>query len=84
MKTYIKKPNANNLKFDNCRNRDIVNKDIVLWHVVGINHVPTQEDFPVMPMLSIGFELRPTNFFERNNALKTLSPPDVKWPGCPA
>jgi primary-amine oxidase len=64
------------------QNRDIVNKDIVLWHVVGIHHVPAQEDFPIMPLLSTSFELRPTNFFERNPVLNTLSPNDVKWPGC--
>ncbi|NP_001265996.1 copper amine oxidase precursor [Cicer arietinum] len=64
------------------KNRDIENKDIVLWHVVGIHHVPAQEDFPIMPLLSTSFELRPTNFFERNPVLNTLSPRDVNWPGC--
>jgi primary-amine oxidase len=49
--------------------------DVVLWYVFGAHHFPRLEDWPVMPVVKIGFHLRPVGFFDRNPALDVASPP---------
>ena len=67
-----------------CRNRDIEGRDIVLWHTIGFHHSPSQDEFPVMPTLDGGFELRPSNFFESNPILNTRPLKPVDLPTCNA
>ena len=50
-------------------NQSLVNTDVVLWLTVGFHHVATAEDFPVLPRETLVFEIRPSNFFDRNPAL---------------
>ena len=51
------------------RNRSIENTDIVLWYVFGIHHITRPEDWPVMPVNTVSFWLKPFGFFARNPAL---------------
>lgn len=46
--------------------RSIDGEDIVLWHTFGSTHFPRPEDWPVMPVETCGFTLRPEGFFDRN------------------
>lgn len=50
-------------------NRNIDNKDVVVWYTMGITHNPRPEDWPVMPVYPAGFKLVPWGFFGRNPAL---------------
>ena len=50
-------------------NRPIENTDVVLWYVFGIHHITRQEDWPVMPVDTVSFWLKPFGFFDRNPAL---------------
>ena len=55
-------------------NRRITACDLVVWYTFGQTHIPRLEDWPVMPVCSIGFMLRPDGFFDGNPALD-LPPP---------
>jgi primary-amine oxidase len=54
--------------------RDLSDRDLVVWYTFGQTHIPRLEDWPVMPVVSVGFSLRPDGFFDRNPALD-LPPP---------
>jgi primary-amine oxidase len=61
--------------------RPIDDRDIVVWYTFGHHHVPRPEDWPVMPVATIGFTLKPIGFFERNPALD-VPPPTPHDAGC--
>ena len=65
------------------RDRPIENTDVVLWYVFGINHVTRPEDWPVMPVDTVSFWLKPVGFFDRNPALDVpLTGPRTRPPRC--
>ena len=51
------------------RDRDIDGQDIVVWHTFGLTHFPRPEDWPIMPVDTVGFKLRPEGFFDRSPVL---------------
>ncbi len=36
--------------------------DLVVWYTAGMTHVPRPEEWPIMPVSRLRFELRPTHF----------------------
>ncbi|MEO8970081.1 MAG: primary-amine oxidase [Ktedonobacteraceae bacterium] len=56
------------------QNRILENTDIVVWYTFGSNHVVRPEDWPVMPVETVGFHLKPAGFFDGNPALDVPPP----------
>ncbi len=49
--------------------RPLEDSDLVVWHTFVAHHVVRSEDWPVMPVTTAGFKLRPDGFFDGNPAL---------------
>ena len=49
--------------------RSIEDRDIVIWYTLGFHHIVRAEDWPVMSMSKVEFELRPFDFFDLNPAV---------------
>jgi primary-amine oxidase len=60
-------------------NREIDGADLVVWYTMNHHHVPRPEDWPVMPVARVGFQLKPSGFFDRNPALDV--PPTLPGEG---
>lgn len=46
--------------------RPLEDADVVLWYVFGAHHAVRPEDWPVMPVNRISFQLKPSGFFDGN------------------
>jgi primary-amine oxidase len=51
------------------QDRSIVNTDVTVWHVFGVTHCPTPEQWPIMPVEHCGFKLTPFGFFDHSPSL---------------
>ena len=60
--------------------RPLDGADVVLWHSFGVHHLPRPEDFPVQPVVTAGFALHPSGFFDENPALDV--PPAASAQSC--
>lgn len=49
--------------------RSLTDSDLVLWYTVGAHHTARPEDWPVMPVATVGFHLKPFGFFDGNPML---------------
>jgi primary-amine oxidase len=49
--------------------RPLEDTDVVVWYTLGAHHVVRPEDWPVMPVSTVGFMLKPNGFFDGNPAL---------------
>ncbi len=61
------------------QNRSLDGVDLVLWHTLGVTHIPRCEDWPCMPVEHASFFLKPANFFDVNPGINL--PPGAR-PDC--
>ncbi len=61
------------------QDRDLDGQDLVVWHTFGLTHFPRIEDWPIMPVDTVGFKLRPEGFFDRSPVLDV--PPSASAAG---
>ncbi len=62
------------------QNRSLEASDIVVWYTFASNHVVRPEDWPVMPVETVGFSLKPNGFFDGNPALDVAVPDHCEHP----
>jgi primary-amine oxidase len=69
-------PGGQGLPTYGAADRPLDGQDVVVWYTFGTHHVVRPEDWPVMPVSTVGFVLKPSGFFSGNPALDM--PPAAK------
>ena len=54
--------------------KNIDGEQISLWHTFALTHFPRTEDWPMMPVDTVGFTLRPEGFFDLSPVLDVPAP----------
>jgi primary-amine oxidase len=49
--------------------------DVVLWYVFGLHHITRPEEWPIMPVDTISFWLKPFGFFDQNPSIDVAPTP---------
>jgi Cu2+-containing amine oxidase len=62
-------PGGDGLPAWTAADRPLENADLVLWHTFTAHHVVRPEDWPVISVTRVGFQLRADGFFDGNPAL---------------
>lgn len=62
-------PESDGLPAYTQKNRSLDGEDLVLWPILCAHHVVRPEDWPVMPVATVGLHLKPSGFFDGNPML---------------
>jgi len=56
--------------------------DVVLWYVFGLHHITRPEEWPIMPVDTISFWLKPFGFFDQNPSIDVAPTPKADGEMC--
>ncbi|MCF7549704.1 primary-amine oxidase [Pseudonocardia sp. WMMC193] len=65
----LQNPGGDGLPAYVAADRPLEDTDLVLWYSMGAHHIVRPGDWPVMPVSTVGFMLKPSGFFDGNPAL---------------
>jgi primary-amine oxidase len=62
-------PTGDGLPVYTKNDRPVEDTELTVWYVFGHTHIGRPEDWPVMPVATIGFMLKPDGFFDKSPAM---------------